>query len=108
MENSSDKSKELPSELIEYVRKYMTHYIPKRGIENFAPNNTKRTPIIDTSIKRLLIKSKKTLTLNHEDALISIHDKIAHVFRPSLKPWTVMKEEKQMAMHDKVSQYWGY
>lgn len=62
MENSSDKSWELPSGLIQYVRKYMTHYIPKRGIENFAPNNTKGTPIIDTSIKRLLIKNKNTLT----------------------------------------------
>ena len=36
--------------------------------------------------------------MNHEDTLKSIHDKIGHVFGPLLKLWTVMEEEKQIAM----------
>ena len=42
--------------------------------------------------------------MNHEDALGSIHDKIGHVNGLLLSSWTVMEEEKQMAMEDIDSQ----
>ena len=42
----------------------------------------KGTPSIAKYINELRIENKKTLTLNHEDAL---HDKIDHVFAPLLK-----------------------
>ena len=36
----------------------------------------------------LLRENRKTLTLNHEEALKSIHDKIGHVFGSLLKLWS--------------------
>ena len=60
--------------------------------------------VLNTHIKELLIENKKTPTLNHEDALKSIHDKIAHVSGPLLKSWTVMEKEKQIAMEHIDSQ----
>ena len=50
--------------------------------ENPVPNTITGTPSIGTYIKELLIENKKTLTLNHEDGLKSIHGKLGHVFGP--------------------------
>lgn len=78
METSSDKPWEVPSRLLEYVRKYITHHVPERDIkektlsENPISNNIKRTPSIDKYIKELLLENKKTLTLNDEDAFKNI------------------------------------
>ena len=49
----------------------------------------KGTPVL------IEIENKKTLTVNHEDALKSIQDKIRHVFGPLLQLWYIMKIEKK-------------
>ena len=51
-----------------------------------------------------LVENRKTLILNHEDALESINDKIDHVFGSLLNLLTAIEEEKQMAMEDITSQ----
>ena len=82
----------------------MTHQVPERDIkekifsENPVPSNIKGRPGINginTCIKELLIENKKTQTLNHEDSLRSIHEKIVHVSGQLLKLWTVMEEENR-------------
>ena len=53
--------------------------------ENQFPITIKKTSSIDTYINEFFIEIKKTVTMNHEDVLKSIHDKKGHVFGPLLQ-----------------------
>ena len=86
-----DKLWELPSGLLECVRKYMIHQVPENDIkekivsENSVPNNIEGKPSIETCIKEPLKENKKSPTLTHNDNLKSIYNEIGHVFGPLLK-----------------------
>ena len=92
-------------ELFEYVDKYMAHHVSDRLLKDKVlggphPHNIKGTPVLDGYIKELLLENKKDLTVNHEDSLKSIQDRIGHVFDPLLQLWSIMKVEKEEALAD--------
>ena len=63
----------------------MTHHISKRVLKDKVldsprSHKMKRTPLLHVYIEVLLLQNRKNLTVNHEDALKSIQDRIAHVF----------------------------
>ena len=68
----------------------MSHHVTDNEVkekilmESTVPSNIKGKPIWDKYIKDLLLENKRTLTLNHEEALNSIHDDVRHVFGPLL------------------------
>lgn len=49
-------------------------------MENLVSSNIKGTPTFDNYIKELLLENKTALTLNHEEAVKGIHDKVSNVF----------------------------
>ena len=53
-------------------------------MENPVSSNIKERPTFDNYIKELLLENKKELTLNHEEAVKGIHDKVSNVFVPLL------------------------
>ena len=60
----------------------------------------KRIPVLDGYIKKLLLENRKNLTVNHEDTLKSIQDRIGHIFSPLLQLWSIMEVEKEEALAD--------
>ena len=80
----------------------MNHHVLESNIkeiilsENPVLNiSTGNLVLIHKYVKEFLIENKKTLILDHEDALKSLNDKIGNVFGPLLKLWTVMEEESR-------------
>ena len=105
LETTEDNTWELPEGLFEYVDKYMTNHVADKVLkakvsECPKPHNIKTTPILDGYIRELLIENRKHLTVNHEDSLKSIQDRIGHVFGPLLQLWAIMDEEKEAALED--------
>ena len=46
------------------------------------------------------MKNKRTLTLNHEQALKGIHGKVSHAFGPLLRIWSIMDKDKEAALQE--------
>ena len=92
----TDVSWELPQWVPQwlYVDNNISQHVSERFLKDKVvvspcPHNMKGTPVL------IEIENKKTLTVNHEDALKSIQDKIRHVFGPLLQLWYIMKIEKK-------------
>ena len=64
-------------------------------------SSIKGTPILDNYMKERLLGNKRALTLNHEEALKGIHDKVNHVFG-SLLPLLgiTKKKDKRPAIQE--------
>ena len=91
---------ELPWGMMEYLHRYMSHYVSDNKfntrilVHNPVSSIIKRTPIIDYYIQKSLVEKKKTFTINHEDSLKSIPQKIRNVFGPLLHLWQIINNEK--------------
>ena len=62
-------------------------------MENLVSSNIKGTPTFD---KELLLENKTALTLNHEEAVKGIHDKVSNVFVALLWLWASWKKRKKL------------
>ena len=65
-------------------------------MENLVSSNIKGTPIFENYIKALLLENKTALTLNHEEAVKGIHDKVSNVFVALLWLWASWKKKKKL------------
>ena len=88
--------------MFEYVDKYMTHHVSDRVLKDKVLastrfDNMKGTPVLDGYIKKLMLENRKSLTVNHEDALKSIQDRIGNVFSPLLQSCCIMEKEAALA-----------
>lgn len=52
-----------------------------------TPSNIKKTPIIDSYIKELLVENGNNVTINHIEDLKIIHKKVIYIFGPLLRLW---------------------
>ena len=73
----------------------MSHHVPDKEVKEKilmripVLSSIKRTPILDNYMKERLLGNKRALTLNHEEALKGIHDKVNHVFGCLLPLWGI-------------------
>ena len=105
LETTEEHTWELPEGLFEYVDKYLTNHVADKVLkakvsECPKPHNLKTTPILDGYIRELLMENHKHFTVNHEESLKNIQDRIGHVFGPLLQLWAIMDEEKEVALED--------
>ena len=102
METASNKTWELPARLADDIPRSISHHVTEKEVkkkilmENPVSSNIKETPTFDNYIKELLLENKKELTLNHEEAVKGIHDKVSNVFVPLLWLWALWKKRKKL------------
>ena len=69
-------------------------------MENPVSSNIKGTLDLKNYIKELLLKNKRTLTLNYEEAVKGIHDKVSHLYGALLGLRGIIEEEEKAALQD--------
>ena len=103
---TTDVSWELPQGLFVYVAKCMTLHVSNRILKDEVlvsprPHNMKETPVLVEYMKEIFLENRKNLTVNHEDGLKSIQDRIGHTFCPLLQLWSIKEEEKEETLADR-------
>ena len=94
-EMSSECSWDLDPVLAEHVNKYMDNFVSNQtlinGIMSFnpAPENLKRGKILDAYLRELLAEQDKYICLNQDKTLGNLQQRIAFVYGPFTKIWTV-------------------
>ena len=94
-ETSSECSWDLDPVLAEHVNKYMDNFVSNQtlinGIMSFnpAPENLKRGKILDAYLRELLAEQDKYICLNQDKTLSNLQQRIAFVYGPFTKIWTV-------------------
>ena len=66
------------------------------------PSNTKDSQKFDEYIKELLVENKKNNTLNQENVLKGIQDKVVIILAPSFKLQSTMEFEKKGYFRERI------
>ena len=82
---------------------YHTKIYKKKNLSGTpVPSNVKDSQKLDEYIKELLVENKKNNTLNQENVLKGIQDKVVIILAPSSKLQSTMELEKKGYFRERI------